>query len=80
MTDHSALIARLSVNIELLREWNPDGSWQHDPVLLAYLRDRYSLKVSQAIELDLYLSAAVQECEVNQRYKQLWLLDELKTD
>jgi hypothetical protein len=73
--DYSPLIARLSVHIELLRDWDPDGQWQHNPLLLAYLRNPYSLKLSQASDLDLYLSLQVQECEVNQRYKQLEISD-----
>lgn len=71
--DHSPLIARLSVNIELLREWNPDGQWQHNPLLLAYLRDHYCLTLSQANALDLYLHSQVQECEINRKYKQVEL-------
>lgn len=75
MTDHSSLIARLHVNIQLLQEWNPDGPWQHNPLLLAYLRDRYCLKLSQAEELDMFLQSEVHNCEVNHRYKQLTSLD-----
>lgn len=75
MSDHSVLLGRLRANIEILQELHPDGPWQHSPLLLAYLRDRYCLKLSQAIELDMLLQAAVQECEVSQRYKQLNLLE-----
>ncbi len=70
MIDHSEMIARLHVNIQILQEWNPEGEWQHNPLLLAYLRDRYSLKLSQAEALDLYLLSQVQDCEVNHKYKQ----------
>lgn len=73
--DHSQLIARLSINIELLQEWNPEGQWQHNPLLLAYLRNHYSLLLTQATELDLYLIQQVRDCEVNHKYKQQTLFD-----
>ena len=71
MTDHSPLIARLHVNIQVLQEWTPDGEWQHNPLLLAYLRDRYCLSMKQAEQLDLYLASQVEEATANHRYKQL---------
>ena len=74
IVDHSVLIARLSVNIEILQEWHPDGEWRHYPLLLAYQRDHYCLSLSQAEQLDMYLSTQVQSETANQRYKQLTIL------
>lgn len=75
MSDHSSLLARLSANIEILRELDPLGKWQHSPILLAYLREPYSLKLSQANELDMLLTEAVKECEISKKYLQLSLLE-----
>lgn len=73
--DHSSLIARLQVNVELLKEWEPQGEWQHNPLLLAYQRDHYCLSLSQAEQLDIYLGMQVELSQANQRYKQLGMFD-----
>lgn len=71
MSNHSPLIGRLRANIELLRELNPEGGWQHSPLLQAYLRDHYCLQLSQADELDIYLGTELEQATANQKYKQL---------
>lgn len=75
MTDHSNLISKLHVYIQLLQEWNPEGQWQHNHILLAYLRNPYSLSMAQVTELEIYLAKEVEQNEANFKYKQPTLFD-----
>jgi hypothetical protein len=75
MTDHSDFIALLAVRIQILQELDPEGPWQHNPYLLAYLRNRYSLSLSQAQELEIFLGKEVEAAAASKKYKQLDLLE-----
>lgn len=75
MINHSDRIARLSVYIQVLRELTPDGPWQHNPLLLAYLRNHYGLSLSQADELEIYLAGELTQAEAQFKYKQIELFE-----
>lgn len=76
--NHSDRIARLSVLIQVLQELDPDGAWQHAPLLLAYLRDHYCLHLSQAEQLEIYLAEQLEHAEANFSYQQIELFEVAK--
>lgn len=75
MTNHSNTIARLSVLLQVVRELDPDGAWQHEPLVLAYLRNHYSLTVKQVGELEIYLSQQLEHAEAAFKYKQITIFE-----
>lgn len=54
--DRSDEIAHLSVLRDILRDLDPHGEWQIEPLYLKWHENRYSLSQGEYVHLDHYLN------------------------
>ncbi len=77
MTDHSSAIAGLRAYLEVVSDLEPEGEWQHNPLVQKYQRSHYSLTHGEVKDLQSFLLKELQrihEETVARKYHQLDLL------
>lgn len=81
--DRSDTIARLRVYFESLSELEPDGMWQHEPLIWKWKRSPYHLRMSEIRKLENYLHTEIKRIHAAaaaKHYEQLNLLEHTSND